>query len=67
LAAGDAAPQPKFVPPRTGAAAGGNFDAEFTSERPQDSHVESALSSQQAKDASFDGFTFQRGGEGFVE
>ena len=42
--------KPEFIPPSKGAAVGGNFDAEFTSERPQDSHVASALNSQQQKD-----------------
>jgi serine/threonine protein kinase len=55
--------EPEFKPPskRDGTDAG-NFDLEFTAERPEDSHVRSNMSSTQIEKSNFNDFTYQGGG-----
>jgi serum/glucocorticoid-regulated kinase 2 len=54
---------PEFKPPnKNGDLDTSNFDLEFTSERPEDSHVVSNMSSDQIEKSKFDGFTYQETG-----
>jgi serum/glucocorticoid-regulated kinase 2 len=54
---------PEFKPPnKNGDLDTSNFDLEFTSERPEDSHVVSNMSADQIEKSKFDGFTYQETG-----
>ena len=50
--------KPEFVPPSKNAGSAGNFDKEFTAEKPIDSVVTSKLTAAQTDKANFEGFTF---------
>ena len=52
--------KPEFVPPSKNAGSAGNFDKEFTAEKPIDSVVTSKLTAAQTDKANFEGFTFNQ-------
>jgi len=54
---------PEFKPPNShGDLDTSNFDLEFTSERPEDSHVTQNMTEEQIEKSKFTGFTYQEPG-----